>query len=251
MDITFEKTPELFGTFHIVSVLIILLSCIPVYHGLKKCNEAVLLKFLHYSGLLMIIMEIWKQWFSYVYVYNHVFSMWFFPWQLCSMAMYCSFFIPYFKEKFQNTLLVFLATYSLFAAIMALAVPADMLRPQILLTCHGFIYHGIMLYQSIAAMLVVYRRKNISFIPATYMFLIMAAIAEIINVVSHHVLQNWKLEPNMFNITPYYPSTQFVFHEIALAIGIIPQLIIYLLLIIISAGLLFVWQKNRFTKEKD
>ena len=248
MDITFRQTPELYGAFHLITVSIILMICFPAFMILRKCDSAKLLKLLHLSGIVMVIMEIWKQIFSYVFVYERVFSMWFFPWQLCSMAMYLCFLLPFFKERQQNTMLLFLATYSLFAAIMALAVPADMLRPQILLTLHGFIYHGIMLIQSLAAMLIVYKRKEKSFAKATVMFVIMAVIAETINILSHFILHDIHREPNMFNITPYYPSTQPVFHAIALKLGIISEILIYLLLIILAAWLLFCLEKRMLGK---
>ena len=47
----------------------------------------------------------------------------------------------------QNTLLIFLATYSLVAAVVALIGPLDMLRPQILLTLQSFIYHILINFQ--------------------------------------------------------------------------------------------------------
>ena len=39
----------------------------------------------------------------------------------------------------------------------------------------------------------------------------------------------------MFNITPYYPSTQPVFHEIAVHLGIWTEIFVYLGLIILGA----------------
>ena len=42
----------------------------------------------------------------------------------------------------------------------------------------------------------------------------------------------------MFYISPYYPSTQPVFHEIALVIGILPANLLYLFTICLGAALL-------------
>ena len=53
----------------------------------------------------------------------------------------------------------------------------------------------------------------------------------IINIISYHLIDNLQHVSNMFNITPYYPSTQPVFHEIAVTVGIIPEILLYLLLI--------------------
>ena len=145
--------------------------------------------------------------------------------------MYCSFILRFVKGKVQDAVLVFLSSFSLLAAIMALIVPGDMLRPQILLFMHGFIYHGMMIAESLAAILILRKRGSVRFYPAVIIFLITAVIAEIINIISYHLIDNLQHVSNMFNITPYYPSTQPVFHEIAVTVGIIPEILLYLLLI--------------------
>ena len=45
-------------------------------------------------------------------------------------------------------------------------------------------------------------------------------------------------QADMFYISPYYPSTQPVFHEIALVIGILPANLLYLFTICLGAALL-------------
>ena len=47
------------------------------------------------------------------------------------------------------------------------------------------------------------------------------------------------LASNMFNITPYFPSTQPVFHDIALKIGVIPEILLYTALIALGAWILW------------
>ena len=65
----------------------------------------------------------------------------------------------------------------------------------------------------------------------------MAAVAELINVAAHSLLHDIHREPNMFYITPYYESTQPVLHEIAMAVGIPAEIVIYLTAIaLISFG---------------
>ena len=71
------------------------------------------------------------------------------------------------------------------------------------------------------------------------MFLIMAGVAEVINVVSHLVIQNIRQEANMFSITPYYPTTQPILHEVALALGIPAEIALYLALIILASLIIY------------
>ncbi len=249
MDISFAKTPDMYGTFHISMLSAFLLADVLLFLFLKKKPGKALRKAIHVMGIIMIVMEIWKQWFIFTYIYER-YTMWFFPWQLCSMAMYLSSLLPFLKGKTEQASLVFLSTFSFFAAVMALLVPSDMLRKQVLFTLHGFIYHEIMIAESLCAMMIVARRKEYRFRPSVIMFLIMAAIAEVINVIGHFAMGNINREPDMFFITPFYKTDQPVFDYIADKLGIIPEIIIYLSLIILAAFLIFILIRRSIKTEK-
>ena len=244
MDIQFATTPQMYGPFHLITLAVIGLGCVGAFFLLRRLREGILLRLVHILGAVMLLLEVWKQWFSWTYVYVHQINMWFFPWQLCSMAMYCAFAVPFFRGRRQNALLVFLSTFSLFAAVIALVVPSDMLRPYVLLTIHGFLYHGLMVVLALASMLIVSRREGVKFAPSVRLFLWLAAVAEVINVASHKLIGDIHREPNMFYITPYYESTQPVLHEIAVALGIPVEIFIYLTAIaLISWGLFALEQR--------
>lgn len=252
MGIQFSEVPQLFGSFHLIMMVAVCVAAVGFFVKIRKRNESDLLKLLHRLGLIMIVMECFKQWFVITYVYPNG-SLWFFPWQLCSMAMYCSFFITIVKEKYQPVLLVFLSSFSLFSAIVALAVPADMLRPQILLAVHGFIYHGIMVLEALIAITCLKRRRKrekIRFRPAIGLFLIMCMIAEVINCIAHYLIPDRQPEADMFYITPFYPSTQPVCAQVAAKLGILPEIIIYCTAIIVISWLLFLIE-YRLTQKKD
>ena len=235
----FQNPPELFGPFHLGFLAGIIIFNILLYFCFRKLDSRTLLRILQLMGLLMLLAEVWKQWYCYHYVFGESVSLWFFPWQLCSMAMYCSFLLPFLREKPQNVVLTFLSTFSFFAAIMALLIPSDMLRPQIPLACHGFLYHCLMISESIGAILMLKRRAPVRFSPAVLLFFLMAAVAELINLIGHAILQDIHIEPNMFYITPYYASTQVVFNSIAVALGILPEILIYLGLIVLASYIFF------------
>ncbi len=239
MGAVFSETPLPYGAVHlsilgVIAAVLFLLSFL-----LRRQDEQTLIRVLFGAGLFMLLAEAWKQWFVPRYVYPGVLSAWFFPWQLCSMSMYCSFLVPFLRGKARDTVLVFLSTFQIIAALGALLFPGDMMRPQIWLFAHSFLYHCIMLLESMAAVLILKNRKGIRFLPSALLFLIMAAVAEGINIISHHIVNDLSLEANMFSITPYYPSTQPVFHEIAVHLGILPEILIYLGVIILSSYGLF------------
>ncbi|MBR2577462.1 MAG: YwaF family protein [Erysipelotrichaceae bacterium] len=248
MDITFKETPVLFGTFHLTCLLLISIVSVLFYFRLRYKDEERLLTILHVFGLVMIIAEVWKQVFTYIYVYDRVYNMWFFPWQLCSMAMYCSFFVKYLRKELQNAVLVFLSTFSFLAAVVALMGPLDMLRPQILLTCHGFLYHGLMILESVTAYIILTKRKDFCFRPALILFLLMAVIAEIINITAHGIFHDIHREPDMFYITPYYATTQPVFSQVAKTCGIFTGVVFYLSTIVFFSWLIY---KLIFRKQRD
>ncbi len=250
MDMQFVNRPQMYGPFHLITLGVIAAGCVAAWLVLRRLQERTLIRVVFFLGLTMLLMEVWKQWFSYVYVFERQVNLWFFPWQLCSMAMYCAFFVPFCRRPGQNALLVFLSTFSLFAAVIALIVPSDMLRPYVLLTAHGFLYHGMMIVLALAAMLAVYRREDVKFAPAVRLFAWMAAVAEVINVVSHMLLHDIYREPNMFYITPYYESTQVILHDIAVKLGIPAEIFIYLAAIALISFGLYLLERKIFKQKK-
>ena len=239
MGITFSSVPAMFGPVHIAILAAAAVISVCLFGVFRKMTDEKLMKFLFAAGLAMILAEVWKQWFVSVYVYPDMRSAWYFPWQLCSMAMYCSVLVPFLRKKAQEAVLVFLASFSLLAAVFALAVPGDMMRPQVLLFCHGFAYHILMVQECLAAIVLLSRREKARFKPAAILYLGMAAVAEVINVATYHWAGPDGLPSNMFNITPYWPTTQPVFREIALAVGIIPEILLYTALIAVGAFILY------------
>ena len=242
MDWTFSQTPQMFGAVHLLILGAIALGLVFLFFVLRKRDDRHLTRLLFVLGLCMLIAEAWKQWFVIRYVYNGVRSMWFFPWQLCSMAMYVSTAVPFLKGKARDAALVFLCTFSVVGAIVALVVPADMLRPQILLFCHSFLYHAGMLAEALAAMLLLVRRERVRFYPSLLLFCGMAAVAEGINLFSHAIIPNITYQANMFYITPFYPTTQPVFSWIAQRCGILVEIVLYLgVIVAASYGLYRLW----------
>lgn len=250
MDWVFSATPLPYGLVHWLILGGILAAAVIFAFAIRKADERRLLRLLFVFGLCMLIAEAWKQWFVIRYIYCGTRSMWFFPWQLCSMAMYCSALAPFLKGKAQDAALVFLCTFSMIGSVFALLFPEDMMRSQILLFLHSFLYHGVMLLEGLIAFRVLKRRKTVSFLPALLLYLCMAAVAEIVNTVSHFLVDSISSEANMFYITPFYPSTQPVFDAIAAHAGIAVEIVAYLGAIALGAFLLFLLEFRLHKKSK-
>ena len=242
MGWTFSSTPKMFGVVHLAILGAIAAGLVLLFFLLRKRTDRQLIRLLFVLGLSMLIAEAFKQWFVSRYVYAGRRSMWFFPWQLCSMAMYVSFAVPFVKRKARDAALVFLCTFSVLGAAVALIVPEDMMRDQIVLFCHSFLYHTVMLVEGLCAVLLLRNRSRVRFWPCLLLFFGMALVAEGINVVSHAIIPNLSDQANMFYITPYYPTTQPVFDRIAAACGIYFEIVVYLsVLVAVSYGLYRLW----------
>lgn len=251
MGVEFTTVPQPYGAVHIGILIFIAALAAALWFVFKKLDEKKLLRIIVILGAFMIITEIWKQFFVIKYVYGDEVSNWFCPWQLCSMAMYCSFSLLFLKGAARDTVLVFLCTFTPLAAVMALAVPDDMMRPQIALFCHSFLYHALMIVECLAALRILQRREKLRFLPAAVLFLFMAAAAEAINIISHRIIGDIHVEANMFYITPYYPSTQPVFHEIALKFGVVAEIIVYLFAIILASFGIFLLEFRLGRRRKN
>lgn len=239
MNITFKSTPVLFGKLHISFTILIIISNIIFNNYVKKLDEKRLLKLLHNIGLLMMISEVFKQIFCFYYVFDKTINLWFFPWQLCSVSMYLAFIAIYLNKAHQNTILVYLSTFNIFGDIAALIFPNDMLRDQIPLVFHSFIFHGLIISLAIISIHILKNRNNYNFKSSVILFLITAFIAEIVNITAHYLINNISREPNMFYISPYMATTQPVFGYIASNYGINIEIIIYTILLILSAYLFY------------
>ena len=130
---------------------------------------------------------------------------------------------------------MFLSTFSMIGAVFALLFPEDMMRDQILLFCHSFLYHAAMLLEGLIAFRILRKRRGVSFLPSLFLYLGMAAVAELVNVASHLIVRDVRYEANMFYITPFYPSTQPVFSAIAAHAGIAVEIVVYLGAIALAA----------------
>ena len=235
----FAESPLPFGSLHLALAGLVIVFNIVVYCCVRGRREGSLLRLLWVLGLIMMTAEAFKQWYAYVWFYDRQISMYYFPWQLCSLAMYLSFAAIYLKGERQEAVLVYLCSFSLLGAVMALLFPGEMLRREVVFTLHSFIYHGLIISDAIIALEILKKRGRPSFRPAVRLFLITAAVAEVINILGRLLIHDRAREPNMFYISPFYPTDQPVLSDIARSAGILPEVIIYLGCIILASYLIF------------
>ena len=72
------------------------------------------------------------------------------------------------------------------------------------------------------------------------LFIITAAIAEVVNILGKVIINDPARESNMFYISPFYPTEQAILSDIARNFGILPEVILYLLCIILLGYAIYI-----------
>ena len=271
------ETPELFGSFHIISsVLAVLMALLLAYcvrrsiriyasadheaRHVRGCSDDPLarrhlIRVLVAAGWVLILMEIFKQFFLYYIVNGGSYDWWYFPFQLCSVPMYLCVLLPFTKGKIQDAFLTFMAGYTLLSAAAALVYPQDMLRSYTALTIHGFVWHGILIFISFSILFctdvsgyISYRRifSVSGFLRATALFVVLSVIAVSINAAAEPAMAAGGFVHKyaaMFYLNPYHLSPQPAVSNVQMTYGIPAGLMLYELVIIAVSGIVILTEK--------
>lgn len=187
-----------------------------------------------FCGFFLAATECWKQLFLYYVVNEQTCNWWYFPFQLCSLPMYFCLILPLVPSKKGQTIIcTFMQDFNLLGGVMALAEPSGLFHPYWFLTLHGLIWHLVLIF--IGLVIAFSHLSDTSlrgFARTLPLFFTCCIIASFINRTAMPLGQ-----ADMFYISPYYPSTQIVFHEIALKLGITAGNAVYLFAICLGSFL--------------
>lgn len=225
----------LYGTFHIITAsLMIFLAAISAW-ALRRRSERARVCILTTAGWFLIIIEIYKQLFYYYIVNDGHYDYWFLPFQLCSVPMYLCVLLPFVSGKIRSVFMTFMLGFTFTSAVAAFIYPADMLRPWLTLTAHGFIWHGVLMFISLVigfSKMADLSKKG--YLRSVVLFLILCAAAIVINIVAEPLALAGAAEggpvtyPSMFYLSPYHISVQPGVGKIQEALGIPAGLLIYI-----------------------
>lgn len=227
-------------------------------------------RFFFLFGLLMLCSEIWKQLTLTFLVGHGVYTLWYFPFQLCSIPMYVFLILPFARgEKVRRALLCFIMCYALLGGTAVFADTSGLHYSYAPLTVHSYLWHFLMIGTALfsgincarelksgqekagtsgslsaktgsaesGAAAGVSRLPLCAFAGSTVLYLTCCLIATGINV----TLDKYGTI-NMFYINPDYPMQQVVFRDIAARTGNLPSIFIYIGATILGAFILFlIW----------
>lgn len=197
-------------------------------------QPAALRRTLFSCGLLLAFMELYKQAFLFFVVNGERYDWWYFPFQLCSVPMYlCLALVRIRSRDFFRVAATFLQDFSLLGGFLALAVPPGLMHPYWTLTLHGFFWHFILIFIGLLCAMTKSADYSLrGYFRSLALFFPCCLIAIFINVAAGPTA-----DADMFYLSPYHASSQPVFHEISMALGIFPGMLLYILAMILG-GLL-------------
>lgn len=187
-------------------------------------------------GLILACGEFYKQLFLYCRINHGTYDWWFFPFQLCSLPMYLCLLMPFLhKGRLKTAIGTFMQDFNLMGGIAALAVPEGFSHIHWSLTLHGYIWHILLIV--IGLYIWACGRTDVSkngFLHTIPVFAVCCCIATFINIMAP------EHQADMFYISPYYPSTQLIFHDLALRFGIHTANLLYLGTVCMGGGILHI-----------
>ncbi len=234
--------PRAFGGFHFLSLGVCVFICILFgFWGTKrgrKHTDTVVFT----AGLLLLFLELYKQFYSYFILNDRVYDFGFLPFQFCSLPLYLYLTVPFLREgRVKELFYRFLALYGTMGACLVMVYPAFYDRAS--LCVHTMLWHTVML--AVGVFLLFARGYGSSWkrevlLPAIP-FVIFFFIATCINVfLTPHIVHS----PNPLNLyymSPYVqPTRYFVIRDVQMQFGWGVSLLCYLLFFVfVGATLVF------------
>ena len=226
-----------YGAFHILYTLIGFGVCALMAWKLRKVSRPVANGILLGVGLLLILSEVFKQFFCYYVIADNTYHWGEFPFQLCSVPMYLCLLVPWLKPgKVRRALCSFMVLYNLLGGAIAFTEPSGLFHSHWFLTMHSCIWHMFLVF--IGLFLCFSRQggtEKTDYAPATYTFFALCGIAFILNcIVQFGVGEHM----NMFFVGPG-ESPIIVFKFFSQKLGWYVNTPIYMAAVCLGAYLIF------------
>jgi hypothetical protein len=192
-------------------------------------------------GMLLAMLETFKQIYLYFSSGNTAYDWWYFPFQLCSVPMYLCALIPFVGPRLRSTFLTFMGGYTFVSAVAALVYPEDILSAAPVMIAHGFIWHAILLFISLLIFMTGTADASAAGLArAALLFAALSVVALMINIAVEPVMQTGSAAHRyaaMFYLNPYHLSPQPIISDIQKAAGIPAGLLIYSIVTAIAGSL--------------
>lgn len=251
------ERPTWFGWFHIMWLVLMVTTCVLIYIFRKRFSKKGINIVLLTVGIALIVFEIYKQ-VIYSFNYNNgggtstwSYQWYAFPFQFCSTPMYLMTLAGILRKgKTYDCLTSYLATFALFAGLTVMIYPGDVFTGPIGINIQTMFWHSSMFvigFMLLATRSVEFKFKTI--LKATIVFIIMVAMALIMNIIWHYCGTDASF--NMFYISPYLPCTLVILDVIYKSTPYVIFLMIYILGFMLAATLMLSFAMLFYRLEKS
>ena len=246
------ETPKTLGWFHILWILLVVISIIVLFFLRKKHNEKRLKIILGVYGIIAFLLELLKQliWaFNYDPIVNIVtwdYEWYSAPFQLCTTPIFIALICLFLKNnKLRKSLLSYMAFVTILGSLVTLIIPDSCFTSDILINIHTMWLHCGSLVVSVYLLMsreVEINKKNL--INSFIVFLIFVVIAEVLNITIYNsgILNGETF--NMFYISPYFITHLPVFKTVQESVPFIIYLLFYILVIFVGSLIVYLISKG-------
>ena len=245
-------TPNTFGWFHFMFVIIVIGVTFLLCKFYKDCNEKTFKKIILITWIVIFVLEVYKQ-INFSFNYDNGIVSWdyqwyAFPFQLCSTPLYILPLIAFFKDgKIYQSAIAYTATFAFFGGLAVMIYPGNVFIETIGINIQTMVHHGSQVVMGIFCL--VHERKRFDFkyyLKGLPVFGILLGIAVILNITVYHIFQDLNIDEsfNMFYVGPYFECSLPLLNIIYPLVPFVVFLLIYLIgFVLISYIIYFVFTK--------
>lgn len=246
------ETPKAWGWFHLnwFFLTILLITLFVIFR--KKYSQKQMKTVLLIYAILSLILEITKQviWsFNFdpeTLIGTWDFQWYAFPFQLCTTPIYVCILISLLKKgKFQEDLIYYLIFITIIGSLATMFMPDSCFCRTLEVDIHTMVLHFGSFVVSFYLIMHNLNKINFkNFLRGYKVFLIMALIANMGNIILYKsgILHGETF--NMFYISPYFPSVLPVFCDLYYKVPYVIYLVLYLLGVFIGGLIIYLILKG-------
>ena len=237
--------PSIFGSFHLTMLGLFIALVVLLLLLRHKIDGKHLDSIVFVCGLVLLVMEVYKQLYWWAILGNGHYNFGILPLQFCSYALYLFLLIPLLPEgRVKDALYAFCALYQTMGGCIVMAYP--MLYTQVALSYHTMIWHTLMI--GVGVLILCKRSYGKRFLremlPTAAVFLLTMAVATAGNLwlTPYAALSPQPL--NLFYMSPYQTNSYILISDVRNAFGWFPSLLCYAMLFV-CVGATVMWGLGR------
>ena len=234
--------PQAFSSFHLTFLGICIVASIWLGVLGKRLGSDVTDCAVFGAGLLLLIMEVYKQLYYYFILHGARYDFSVLPFQFCSLPLYLYLLTPLLpKGSAKDVLYRFLGFYATMGGCLVMAYPSFYQR--VSLNWHTMIWHTVMI--AVGVWILFSRGYGVSWrreMPApTLLFVSFVAFATGLNILLYPISQTSPAPLNLLYMSPYHQNRNFwIIRRVWAGWGWEAALLTYVLLFIfVGATLVF------------